>query len=77
VVHVPVLEMKSAPVRLSAHAFTAPVGCVIAAVAIEPAVTAPAMNAAATLLRSENVIFIRLIMPNFPEDFLLEASEEP
>jgi hypothetical protein len=73
---VPVLERKSAPVRLSAHAFTAPVGCVMAAVAIEPAATAPAMNAAATLLRSEKVIFIRLIMPNFPEYFLLDTSEE-
>jgi len=29
------------------------------------------------LLRSENDIFIRKILPNFPEDFLLEGSEEP
>jgi hypothetical protein len=48
----------------------------MAAVAIDPAATAPAMNAAATLLRSEKVIFIRLIMPNFPEYFLLDTSEE-
>ena len=75
-VQVPVLDRKSAPVRLSAQAFTAPVGCVTAAVAIDPAATAPAMNAAATLLRSEKVVFIRVIMPNFAECFLLEVSEE-
>jgi hypothetical protein len=50
---------------------------VIAAVATEPAATAPAINAAATLLRRENEIFIAQIMPNFPEFFLLDISEEP
>jgi hypothetical protein len=70
---VPLLEMKSAPVRLSAQAFTEPVGWVIAAVAIDPATAAPATNAATNLPVRENEIFIIQIMPNFSEFFLLEG----
>jgi hypothetical protein len=72
-VQVPVLEMKSAPVRLSAHALNAPVGCVIAAVAIDPAVTAPTTKAATILPESEIRIFMSQIMPNFLEFCLWNA----
>jgi hypothetical protein len=43
--HVPVLERKSAPVRLSAHAVITDDGDVEAAVATPPAMRAPAINA--------------------------------
>jgi hypothetical protein len=69
--HVPVVERKSAWVRLSAHALSVPVGEVIAAVATEPASAAPAMNAPITLM-----FFICKILPYFPESFLLSILEK-
>jgi hypothetical protein len=64
--HVPVVERKRAWVRLSAHAFRVPVVELVAAVAIDPASAAPAINAPITL-----TCFIDKIMPEIPESFLL------
>ncbi len=71
--HVPVLEMKSAPVRLSAQALTAPVGCVLATEVREPAMAAPSTKAMRIFPRVEGTSFMVLILPNFLESFLLEV----
>ena len=64
--HVPVVDRKSACVRLSAHAFKVPDEEFVAAVAIEPARAAPAIKAAITL-----TLFMGKILPQLPESFLL------
>lgn len=58
--HVPEGERKRALVRLSAHAFTT-VGEFVAAVATEPAMAAPAIKAAMTLM-----FFMSTMLPYFP-----------
>jgi hypothetical protein len=55
---------------LSAHALRVPVVGVVAAVAIEPARAAPAINAATTL-RFTLIFLIPVILPQLPESFLL------
>lgn len=62
---VPLGERNRAWVLLSAHAFTTLVFCVVAAVANEPAATAPAINAPMTFL-----FLIALTIPCLPEILL-------
>jgi hypothetical protein len=57
-------------VRLSAHAFTT-LGEFVEAVATEPAMAAPAIKAAITLM-----FFITMMLPYFPVRFLLDQWEK-
>jgi uncharacterized membrane protein YphA (DoxX/SURF4 family) len=52
-----VVEIKRAPVRLSAHAVITEAGDVVAAVATPPAINAPARNALTILAGLLNLIF--------------------
>jgi hypothetical protein len=58
--HVPVDEIKRAPVRLSAHAVMTEDGDVVAAVATPPAMIAPVTKAVMTLAGLLNLIFFML-----------------
>jgi hypothetical protein len=71
----PVLERKSAPVRLSAHALIVPDCWLLPATATEVARTAPPIKVAMYLPEFERVIVMRFILPNFAENFLPENFE--
>jgi hypothetical protein len=64
--HVPLVDKKSAWVRLSAHALSVPVEELVAAVAIDPARAAPAIKLPITL-----TCFMGEILPQLSENFLL------
>ena len=67
---VPEGERKRALVRLSTHAFTT-LDELVDAVATEPAMAAPAIKAAMTLM-----FFMTMMLPYFPVIFLLDRWEK-
>ena len=69
--HVPVLERKSAPVRLSAHAVMTDDGDVEAAVATPPAMRAPARNALMIVAGLLTLMLFILTILSYDAEFTL------